>query len=336
MHLFISTLPPARCGVAAYAAEHLEVLRDAGAIIQTAAPDPDSHADIRIDTTTLAGAWRWLRFCMRGRYDQVHLHYVDVHCFRGRDGGPIGIWVRRLMQALALRRLASRARHSSIILHELPHHGHRSVTYRALRSLAFAGFSESIFHTEPMRADCLRLYPGLRRTTSRIADHTQFMRRKFAGNPTEARRRLGLDSGSRVLLCIGFLQSSKGFDEAAKAFASAGLAENCQLHIVGSLRSTTPEEQQYADSLRTLCQRTPRSFLHECYLSDESFDCWLAAADLVILPYRGIASSGVGARASLYGKKLVIRNLPNLTDQFPDARTFSNCDELADEMGMES
>ena len=58
----------------------------------------------------------------------------------------------------------------------------------------------------------------------------------------------------------------------------------------------------------------------------------LIAVDLLFLPYRGVASSGVGARAELYGCPIVIRALPNLTDQFPRASMFTESEKLLEIM----
>lgn len=332
MHLLISTLPPTRCGVGTYAAEHLEVLRSRGMEITTASPDGDSQADHRFDPTDLVSTWRWLCFCYRARFDSVYLHYVDRHYFKGRRDQLLTRILLRLFMALALRRLASQAGDSTIILHEISHQQKNPWTYRTLRNLVFSVFKNSVFHTEPMRVDCLEIYKGFHRGHSLIADHTQYMRRKFNGTPAEARYKFGLNANAQIFLCIGFLQSSKGFDDALQAFRDAALPSSCELHLVGSLQKEQAKGRAHVTDLAKGCISTPRCHLHECYLSDEDFDSWLAAADIVILPYRGVASSGVGARASLYEKKLIVRDLPNLTDQFPEAKRFTDTNELAEIM----
>ena len=63
-------------------------------------------------------------------------------------------------------------------------------------------------------------------------------------------------------------------------------------------------------------------------LNDEEFDRWIQAADMVLLPYRTISSSGVAARASLYGKKLILRDLPAFREEYPEAVFFKTEEEL--------
>jgi hypothetical protein len=57
--------------------------------------------------------------------------------------------------------------------------------------------------------------------------------------------------------------------------------------------------------------------VHPGYVSDEQFDVWLVAADLVVLPYRRIWSSGVLERAELYGRPVVATRVGGLADQAP-------------------
>ena len=41
------------------------------------------------------------------------------------------------------------------------------------------------------------------------------------------------------------------------------------------------------------------------FLTDEDFDTWTVAADLLLFPYRSNSNSGVLGRAKLYNKKVV-------------------------------
>jgi len=136
-----------------------------------------------------------------------------------------------------------------------------------------------------------------------VIDHGSFFTKRVGVTRQEAKRRLGLPPDEFTLLCIGFLQFSKGFDRAVEAVALlesnledllGETAPAVQLHIVGSARVDSPEIETYVDDLRSMCHLCP------------------------VVPYREIWSSGVVERAGLYDVSVIASNLPQLVDQLPD------------------
>jgi len=329
-HLIVSAFPPSRCGVGTYAAGHLEALRDSGASVRTASPLHDSKADSHFDVSNLKTALKWLWFCMWNRYDFVHVHYADRYYFKHRRAERASRYLLRIFQTMALRSLSFRSHHSSVIIHEIPHHPGQQQSFVSSRSFVLSGFDEILFHTASMREACLSVYPSIKPGKCRLIEHDRFMKRHFHGDKSKARMDLGLHPEQFLFLCIGFIQESKGFDDVVRAFAAADIHQKASLHIVGSNRSNQESQILYTQSLIALCDENDSCYIHPEYLSDEQFDCWLAAADLVFLPYRGVVSSGVGARAGLYQTPIAIRSLPNLMDQFPNAMQFKDHDELVE------
>ena len=51
------------------------------------------------------------------------------------------------------------------------------------------------------------------------------------------------------------------------------------------------------------------------FVSDDEFDAWLVAADVVVLPYRRIWSSGVLERAALYDRPVIATSVGGLPEQ---------------------
>jgi glycosyltransferase involved in cell wall biosynthesis len=147
-----------------------------------------------------------------------------------------------------------------------------------------------------------------------LVEHNQAFVKRSGLSRAEARRELGLELGEFCFLCIGFLQRHKGFDRALEAFARIP-GPNLRLDVVGSARMAVPEVQHYLTELRAQVRSTPRSTLHEGYASDHAFDCWLSACDVVVLPYREIWSSGVLARAQLFGRRVIVSDVGGLPDQ---------------------
>jgi glycosyltransferase involved in cell wall biosynthesis len=130
----------------------------------------------------------------------------------------------------------------------------------------------------------------------------------------EARNRLGIPADAFSFLAIGFIQPHKGFDRAVRAFAQVGVP-GCRLDIVGSVRVEEPAYLDHLDELERLAAATPGVTVHAGFVTDEAFDAWLVAADVVVLPYRHIWSSGVLERAALYERPVIASRVGGLAAQ---------------------
>lgn len=327
--MMVSPLPPSRCGLASYAEEHCQCLEAEGKETLTVSMLPDSHADIHLNLASVTSCLKSLLKVWRNRTPEVIVHYADGHFFPWRITCAMTRGICRVLQSVLLHLLARRSLQSLVIIHEIPTTLDQSRFNNWTREFALEAFGKIAFHTDSMREEFLLRFTRITREQTIVVEHTQFMRKRFEGTRAEARKKLALPASDLVLLCMGFLHESKGFHDAVTAFAQSNPENFMQLHLVGSAQSESPSAVAYAATLRTLCSQTPNVFLHEEYLDDTIFDTWLAAADVLLLPYIGVASSGVGARASLYGTDLIVRNLDALTEQFTKAETFETITELS-------
>ncbi len=140
-----------------------------------------------------------------------------------------------------------------------------------------------------------------------------------------------------MLVCLGFLQPSKGFDRAVDAFASVfasrdastpnGSGAGASLYLVGSVREDTAENRSYAQALRTRSSEVAGVHLIERFVPEEEFDLWVAAADRVVLPYRRSWSSGVLARAHELGVPAIVCDVGGLAEQASPADVMVEGDE---------
>ncbi|MGH9198299.1 MAG: hypothetical protein ACRD1T_21520 [Acidimicrobiia bacterium] len=71
----------------------------------------------------------------------------------------------------------------------------------------------------------------------------------------------------------------------------------------------------------------PRIRISEVALSDEEFDRWIIASDVVVLPYRASWSSGVAERAKLFGRKLIVSGVGGLIEQTDEGDIVFQTDE---------
>jgi glycosyltransferase involved in cell wall biosynthesis len=102
-----------------------------------------------------------------------------------------------------------------------------------------------------------------------------------------------------------------------------------ELFIVGSLRVEWKEFEDYLGYLMSLSQEKDNIHVISKYLSDEEFDCWINACDVIVIPYREIWSSSVLARGKLYNKPIIAADIGGLRNQLEDCDIlFQNDDDL--------
>ena len=304
--LFVSPYPPARDGLANYASQVVADLRASGATVDVLSPQP-SAAAFSADLRTGAGL---LRIARLGRgYDRVILQFNPEIFFHGMEP------VRFLRGWLGLRALLETCTNIEVVAHETPYRddGRAGTARMRLWKSLWRKPAKILVHTETERQLMQEVFdvPAAR---LEILDHGASFRRRTAASRAEARQSLGIDDRAFTFLCAGFLQPHKGFDRAAAAMR-AFEDKHLRLDIVGEVRVWTREHKEYVDLLRMQAESDKRVHVHEGYVSDEEFDRWIVASDVVVLPYREIWSSGVAERAALYERPVIVTDVGGLADQ---------------------
>jgi len=119
----------------------------------------------------------------------------------------------------------------------------------------------------------------------------------------EARRRLGLPLSGRYIASLGNLDARKGIHLLLQAFAQAKLASNDRLLLIGK---PSPEIRTLINTQMGPLVRDERLILIDDYVSDETFNFGMCAADVICTPYpRHIGSSGIVVRAVATGKPIL-------------------------------
>jgi glycosyltransferase involved in cell wall biosynthesis len=304
--LMVTPYPPARDGIAAYALQEVRALRAAGHNVEVLSPYPSAaqrHLDLRGPRGAMALAKRVKS------YDKV---VVQFH-------PDVFYPLPKVDRAWALENIALRApflwaRQIEVRVHEIDyrdgsHDGALGITSRAL----WRSVDRIVVHTEGERAAFIAAF-GVEPSRVTLSAHGANFHRRTTLSRAEARRSLGLPEDVTAFLAIGFIQPHKGFDRAIRAFS--GLAEHgSRLDVVGSARLQEPAVQAHVEELQMLAGRTPGVHVHLEYVSDEIFDRWLVASDVVVLPYRSVWSSGVLERAALYRRPVIVTSLEGLAEQ---------------------
>ncbi|MBX3380687.1 MAG: glycosyltransferase [Phycisphaeraceae bacterium] len=120
----------------------------------------------------------------------------------------------------------------------------------------------------------------------------------------EARRRLGIDEGGRLIACVGRLDERKGVDILIRAFRAASLRDDDRLLLVGT---HMPEITSLLESEASDLVRSGRIISRGGYVTDEQMSLAIAAADLVGVTYRRrhLGSASIIIRAAAQGRPIL-------------------------------
>ena len=226
----------------------------------------------------------------------LHLHFFDELCQRpGRvDTAVRTLGFIALLRAMRLRgvRLVWTAHNATP--HETLHPGWASLVYRYVARQADA----IIAHGRAPARELLSRYPAPRPPF--VVPQGNYV---GLGGPMldrrEARRALGLHEDVPILLALGTLRRYKGIERLLDAFADLprGVAE---LLIVGGVK--TPE---YAAELAQRVERTTGARLVARHVPDAELGRYLGAADVVVLPYTHLLTSGILLWSMSYARAVV-------------------------------
>ncbi len=125
----------------------------------------------------------------------------------------------------------------------------------------------------------------------------------------EAKRKLGFDPSSQLILFLGFITGYKGLDilcEASNSFMPQ--LPNANLFIAGGMHPRLEHDPEYLAGVeKTKSQMYPLRSVWHGYASDEEMPVLFSAADLVVFPYTvGMSSSGPLAQAIAYGAPMIV------------------------------
>jgi glycosyltransferase involved in cell wall biosynthesis len=318
--LVVSSYPPRRCGIGAYAAAQVERLREGGDRVLVLTP-PDGDGDVRVPF--VGGAALRRATAIGDGFDRIIVHYETGIWFRPRSP------VAHVLTAASLLWLAIRRPRLEIVIHE----AHTPLSLLrpdyALLRLAFERAALR-FHSRAERAAFEAAYRI--RTRAAIVEHRDGVVVHASMTRKQARTRLGVEVDGPLFVCAGFLQPDKGYDRAVRAFGAAGARG--RLVLVGSIRDPTEVNLRHAADLRAMAERSENVTMLERFVDDDDFDAWVTAADFFLLPYRRGWSSGALARAQRIGTPAFVSEVGGLAEQAGEGdRVFSTDEELAGLMG---
>lgn len=303
----VTPFPPQPDGIAAYAVQTVRRLRSEGHTVEVLSPGPSAaHHHL-----ALQGPRGALALAKRVRsYDRVVIQF-HPDFFYSQPMTPRSITRETLALCVAVM-----AAHSvEARVHEIDYRwGHGRDTLGWANRRLWRRIDAISVHTARERADFIdsfRVHPD----RIAVVDHGSDFVANTSIDKGQARATLGIPDEVTSFLSIGFIQRHKGFDRAVRAFGQIGAGADARLDVVGAIRVEDATNLAYHEELQDLTASVPGAHLHAGFLSDETFDRWIVASDVVVLPYREIWSSSVLERAILLGRPVIATDVGGLRDQ---------------------
>jgi glycosyltransferase involved in cell wall biosynthesis len=135
---------------------------------------------------------------------------------------------------------------------------------------------------------------------------------------SDARRRLGIPEGQRLLLFFGFIRKYKGLDLLLEAMGSDVLkAQDVHLLVAGEFyESDSPYREILLRNGASARVRFDSDFIPK-----ERVREYFCAADLVVQPYRHATQSGITQIAYHFGRPMLVTRVGGLAEIVEDGKT---------------
>ncbi len=135
----------------------------------------------------------------------------------------------------------------------------------------------------------------------------------------EARKKLDIDTGKRVILFFGFIRKYKGLDillHAMKLIKQIPSVQNIKLLIAGEFYE---DATNYSALLNDNAIKN-NLIIHTEFIPDSMVKYYLCAADCVVQPYRNATQSGVTPLAYHFEIPMIVTNVGGLPSLVPDKK----------------
>lgn len=131
-----------------------------------------------------------------------------------------------------------------------------------------------------------------------------------------ARARLGLPEGAYVYAFFGNCRPYKNVLELIACFQRDFAGEACYLVVAGRCG-----DGRYREEIETSIRHAPKGILfRESFIADQDVQVYLSAADVVVLPFKDVLTSGSAILALSFGKPVIAPRIGCLSDLIDPSR----------------
>ncbi len=139
----------------------------------------------------------------------------------------------------------------------------------------------------------------------------------------EAKRKLNLENGDKVMLFFGNIAPYKGLDQLIKALVY--LKGNFKLIVAGRIKHDCQEYWESIERLIVDYDFAKYVIKRIEYIPEEEAEIYFKSADVLILPYKNIFQSGVIFTAYHFGLPVVATDVGSLRDDIIEGKTGFVC-----------
>ncbi|XHR80490.1 MAG: glycosyltransferase [Gloeotrichia echinulata GP01] len=137
--------------------------------------------------------------------------------------------------------------------------------------------------------------------------------RNFYHNPIDkyqARQQLNLPLDKRIYLHLGMIRPYKGIENLLQVWQTQQtILKDSFLLIVGKSLN-----QEYAQNIAEQIAQIKNVFFEDHFVANDKIHLYFSAADIVVLPYRNILTSGSAILAMSFGKPLIAPKIGSLPE----------------------
>jgi len=138
---------------------------------------------------------------------------------------------------------------------------------------------------------------------------------------TEARKKLGLNDGDKIILFFGLIRHYKGLDILLESMDHPEIKkQNIKLLIAGEVYEDKNHKKEYYLDIIEKRNLKDRVILHDKFISNEDVRYYFCACNLVAQTYRNATNSGVTMVGYFYEKPMLVTNVGGLAEIVPDGK----------------
>jgi len=142
-----------------------------------------------------------------------------------------------------------------------------------------------------------------------VVSHGNYMELKNDISLQEARNKLDIKIEDIVFLYFGRIRQYKGLPELIDAFQKLNSSQQAKILIVGK-----PFNDEIATNIKNSCKDNVqiRNILE--FIPDDDIQIYMNAADIVVLPFKDILTSGSIILSMSFGKPIIAPEIGCITD----------------------
>ena len=311
--IIVSKFPPEECGIAKYAEQHFNFLKE----------EKEGNVD-RITNLNVSfkSPLIFYKLLLETNFrDRVIFHF-DYSFYYSRRLGVFGHYF-----VLGFLVLFFFRKNTEVVIHEFPRASNLFLKNKIIPLFLRSAPKLKMFSKSA--ADNLLSFYCLKSSQVRleIINHNSFFKPFAILGKDDARIDLGIAIDKKIILSIGFISPNKGLETVIKAFSGIE-RQDLGYYIVGGVQ---PDFTRFSEKIESLATNINNIKVLTGFVTDQEFDKWICAADVLVFAYEEISSSGVLARAHLLNRRSIIINHPALIEEKRyDDIIFKSIEELRD------